>query len=169
MKKLTIVLGLSAVLLPVAASFAATGVDLYNGGFGQAADNTQGFGVAVCNGGTKTVAQSVPVSVAVGGQTATTLSASSIKPSGCEYSYLNYSDLAMQAGKTYSVTVTIDPGRTLISNTNNQATYAVTVPGTPVAVAPSENAAHETANVNFQSGDFFSMVFDWLKGFFGGQ
>lgn len=166
MKKILIVsAGVAAFALP-AVMFAA-GVNLYNGGFGQIAGNTQKFGVAVCNGGTQTVTQSVPITVAVGGQTATAVSAPPIKPKACAYSYLTYSALNMQAGKTYSVTVTIDPGRTLISNSNNQTVYGVTVPGAPAAanaVSPSQ-----TANVNVQSGNFFSVIANWFTSLFHGQ
>jgi hypothetical protein len=156
--------GLSALLLP-AASFAAT-VNLYNGGFGQIASNAQNFGVAICNGGTKAVTQSVPVTVATLGQTATVASAPSIAAGSCTYGYLAYAQLGMQPGNTYSVTVTIDPARTVISNKNNQAVYSITV---PKLAAANGSAANGTANVGTQSGNFFSIIGNWLSSLFGGK
>ena len=126
--------------LAVAGSAFAAGTILSNGGLGQVAGNTQSFGVAVCNGGTATVAQSVPISVTSNGQSASVPSNAPIAPGVCTYSYVNYNALNMSAGGTYSVNVTIDPSHTVISNTNNQANYSVTVPGGPVAVAPETNA-----------------------------
>ncbi len=165
MKKILIVsAGVAALALPLAVL--AAGVNLYNGGLGQVAGDMQNFGVAVCNGGAKAVTQAVPVTVAVGGQTATVTSASSIQPKACAYSYLTYGALSMRTGKTYSVTVTIDPVRTLISNSNNQTVYSITVPGAAAALNGGQN---QTANVNAQSGDFFSMIKNWFSNLFGGQ
>jgi imidazole glycerol phosphate synthase subunit HisF len=154
--------GLSAVVLPVVSL--AAGVNLYNGGFGQVAGNAQNFGVAVCNGGTSAVTQSVPVSITVGSQTVSVSSAASIAAGKCEYTYLPYGQLGMQAAGTYSVTVTIDPNRSLISNINNQSTYNVTVAGNTTAQAG--NSAPETANANAQSGNFFAMLFNWIASWF---
>jgi hypothetical protein len=149
-----------AIAIP-AASFAA-GVVLTNGGLGQVASNPSQFGVAVCNGGFATVSQSVPVSIAVNGQTATISSAASIAPGACQYSYVSYDQLGMQAGQTYSATATIDPQASLISNTDNQATYSVTVPGTlAVATQPAP-----TADVNAQSGNIFASFWHWLVNLF---
>ncbi len=159
-------LGASTIALMAATAFAA-GVNLYNGGFGQVSGNTQSFGVAVCNGGTKTVTQSVPISVNVNGASAQVYSASSIAAGKCEYSYLSYSQLGMQAGKSYEVTVTIDPTRTVIANTNNQTTYSITVPAAQTAQAT--NGANGTANVNTESGNIFSAIIHWFASLFGGQ
>lgn len=163
MKNVFIVfLGFSAVALPAAAFAAGAGTpNLYNGGFGQIAGNTQDFGVAVCNGGAATVTQAVPVSVAVGGQTANILSPAPLKPGACAYSYLTYSQLGMQAGASYSVTVTV--------NGASQAVYRITVPGGAAAGAATLNAANGTANANAQFGDFFTMMQNWFKGMFGTQ
>lgn len=163
MKKLVaFILSFATLVLP-AVSFAA-GINLYNGGFGQIAGDTQNFGVAVCNGGEKTVDQPALVSVAVAGQTAAVLSASPLPQGSCGYSYLNYSQLGMQAGGTYSVTATIDPGHTLISNSNNQAVYRITVPRNLTITIPASN---ETAIVNTQSGDFFTMLANWFTNIWG--
>jgi hypothetical protein len=65
----------------------------------------------------------------------------------------------MQAGNTYTVTVTIDP--------KHVATYSVVVPGvTPVAAVATANG---TADVNAQSGNFFTMIGNWLSSLFGGK
>lgn len=161
-------LGFSALAMP-AASFAA-GINLYNGGLGQIAGDMQTFGVAVCNGGPKAVSQSAPVSVAVGGQTAYIVSMFPIKAGVCAYSYLTYGQLGMASGGTYSVTVTIDPARTVITNANNQAVYKVAVPAVKVsAAAPAVAGKEETANANAQSGNFFNMLGGWLSDLFGGK
>jgi hypothetical protein len=160
MKKIFITL-LSVAALALPALSLAASVTLTNGGLGQIAGNTQNFGVAVCNGGSATVSQSVPVAVTVGSQTGSILSASSIKAGACAYSYLAYSTFGMQAGNTYSVAVTIDPQHTVITNTNNQTTYSVTVPGNAVAQAPGANA-NGTADVSAQSGNWLSAFWNWL-------
>jgi hypothetical protein len=162
-KTLISIIGLAALAIP-AASFAA-GVVLTNGGLGQVAANPSQFGVAACDGGTKTVNQSVPISITVNGQSATISSAASIAPGACEYSYIPYSQLGMQAGQTYSVAVTIDPQKTLISNSNNQATYSVTVPG-GLAAAANSAAGANTADVNAQSGNIFASFWHWLTNLF---
>jgi hypothetical protein len=155
--------GLSALVLPALSLVAS--INLQNGGLGQLANNVQNFGVAVCNGGASAVNQSVPVSVSASNQTASVLSASSIAKGACTYSYLSYAQLNMQPGSTYTVVVTIDPNRTVISNSNNQTSYTVTVPG---AIAQAPSSANGTANVGVQSGNFFSMLLNWLVGLFGG-
>lgn len=164
-----------------AASFAA-GVVLRNGGLGQAASNESQFGVAVCNGGTVAVTKSVPVSIAANGKSASVTSASAIAPGACEYSYVSYSQFAMRAGATYSVAVTIDPQKTLITNSDNQASYSVTVPGssslgsaaphpsvapTGLATVQPSPASANTANVNQQSGNIFAALWHWVLGLFG--
>lgn len=159
-------LGASTIALMTATALAA-GANLYNGGFGQVSGNTQNFGVAVCNGGTKAVTQSVPVSVTVNGSSAQVFSASSIEAQKCEYSYLSYGQLGMQAGKSYEVSVTIDPQRSFISNTNNQTSYGVTVPA--AQTAQTNAATNETANANAQSGNIFSAILNWIIHLFGGQ
>jgi hypothetical protein len=151
-----LIIGFAAVAIP-AASFAA-GIVLTNGGLGQVASNPSQFGVAVCNGGSATVNQSVPISISVNGQTTTISSAASIAPGACQYSYTSYAQFSMQSGKTYSANVTIDPQKTLITNNTNQASYSVTVPGS-TQPAP-------TADVNAQSGNFFADFWHWLVSLF---
>lgn len=157
-KSLIVFLGLSVFAFPATIVFAASRPVLTNGGLGQVAANPDSFGVAVCNGGTQTLTQSVPVSVTTNGQTASVSSAASIKAGGCEYSYLAYSQLGMQAGGTYSVTVTID--------SKDKATYDITIPSSPVAVAPVATPVQATANVSDQSGNFFSTIFNWFANLF---
>lgn len=150
MKKILIFL---AVLVP-AVSVAAS-ITLTNGGLGQVASNPSQFGVAVCNGGSVAITQSVPVTVSVNGQVANISSAPSIAVGACEYSYIPYSQLDMQVGQTYSAIVTIN------NNANGQATYSVTVPGAPSAAAAKPSAAN-TADVNAQSGNIFTSFWNWL-------
>lgn len=153
--------GSAAVIMP-AAAFAA-GATLTNGGLGQIASDPSHFGVAICNTGKTAMNQSVPVTVALNGKTVTVTSANTVKAGACAYSYLTYGELGMQAGQSYSLTVTIDPAHTMIANANNQATYAVTVPQVPGTAAAG---APQTANVNAQSGNFFTMIANWLAGIF---
>jgi len=159
--------GISMLLASASVSLAA-GAILRNGGLGQIAGNIQNFGVAACNGGTKAVSQSVPISVVSNGATVGILSASPIGAGACTYSYLSYSQFGMQAGKTYPVTVTIDPAHTLATNKDNQTIYSVTVPGVPAASAESADQAKATADANAQSGSFFSMMGNWLTGLLKG-
>lgn len=163
MKQSIVVLAaLSAIALPLV-SMAATS-DLTNGGLGQSAGNMQSFGVAVCNSGGKATTQSVQISVTANGETVTIPSAASIKPGACAYSYLDYSQLGMQTGGTYTVTATLD--------TSHVATYSVTVPGgnpKPVAVAGTNANVKGTANVNAQSGNFFTDIANWFSALFGGK
>ncbi len=122
----------------------ALGATLTNGGLGQPARDSQKFSVAVCNTDTQTLTQSVPVVVTVGGQTVQTSSASPIAPGACAHTYVLYSALGMQPGQAYQVTVVIDPGHTVIGNTNNQATYmGVTIP-TQVGVAGTPQIQQQT-------------------------
>lgn len=154
-KTLTTIVALSAILfLPTLSAFAA-GITLTNGGLGQAASNPSQFGVAVCNTGATALAQSVPVSVTVNGQSETVSSAASIAVGSCAYSYLPYSEFNMQPGTSYTAQVTIDPNATVISNTNNSASYSITVPGIP-----------GTADVSAQSGNFLAAFWNWFKGLF---
>ncbi len=156
MKKILIVTAVLAVVVPVA-SFAASLV-LTNGGLGQVASNPSQFGVAVCNGGSAAVNQSVPVSILVNGQTATIQSASSIAAGACEYSYVSYSQFGMQAGQTYSANVAINGG--------TPANYSVTVPGAQTSVGinvgTTNTGAANTADVNAQSGNIFTAFWNWL-------
>lgn len=151
----------SAVLLSTLSAFAASQPDLYNGGLGQPAAKPDSFGVAVCNRGANTLTSGVPVGLVVSGRTAQISSAASIAPGKCEYSYLAYSDLGMQAGQSYSVSVTVNSG--------DRLTYDVTVP-TAEVMAAAKNAQNQnsgTANANQQSGNIFSMIFNWFLGLFG--
>src|SRR5665213_526323 len=112
-KYYSVIVGVVMVsLMSVAGVTVAASVVLTNGGLGQVAGNTQSFGLAVCNNGKQAVMQPVPVLVSANGMATTISSASSIQPGVCQYSYANYSDLAMMAGQTYAVSVTIDPGHT---------------------------------------------------------
>jgi hypothetical protein len=158
------VLTLGTIFVP--AMSLAAGVSLHNGGLGQAAQNTQSFGVAVCNDGTQALNQTVPISVTANDKTVTVPSAASIKPGNCAYSYLTYAPFGMWAGTTYSVSVTIDPDHSVITGSNNQASYSVTVPKASVAAAPAQTPANGIANVSFQSGNFFTMLVSWLSGIF---
>ncbi|HEX4104114.1 MAG TPA: hypothetical protein VHZ04_01385 [Candidatus Paceibacterota bacterium] len=161
MKSLTVsALGLFAVALP-ALSLAAS-ITLTNGGLGQIAADTTNFGVAICNGSKTALSASVPVSVTANGVSETTNSAGSIAAGVCEYTYLPYSQFNMQAGGTYSVAVAIDPNHTVITNTNNQTSYSVTVP-TAQASAGAQGSAG-TADVSAQSGNVFIAVWDFLFG-----
>ena len=147
-------------------AFAAS-VVLTNGGLGQIAGNTQSFGLAVCNGGAVTIAQSVPILVSVNGTTATITSAASIAPGVCEYSYANYNQLGMVAGQTYSVNTTIDPNRTLISNSNNQATYSITVPAAQTAaVTTGGNTTTGSTNFLGSIGAIFTNFFAAIRNLF---
>ena len=153
MKNKTFILGLATVGLfgsLVFSAFAA-GVVLTNGGLGQVAGNTTSFGLAVCNGGTKAISQSVPVAVSANNQTVTISSAASIQPGACEYSYANYADLGMVAGQTYSVSVTI--------NSTSQANYSVTVPSAQTAEATP-------AATNPQPTDFLGSIGAVFMNFF---
>lgn len=164
MKKILLVSAISSVAVAYAGIAFAAGINLYNGGLGQVASNPSQFGVAICNGGKATVAQSVPVAVAVNGQTMTLSSPSSIAASACSYIYSNYSQFGMQAGKSYSVAVTIDPQHTAITNSNNQATYSVQVPSATVGAQTANGA--DTADVNSQSGNIFIGFWNWLRSLF---
>jgi CARDB len=154
-KTFATIVAFSAILfLPTLSAFAA-GITLTNGGLGQAASTPNQFGVAVCNTGATALSQSVPVSVTVNGQSQTISSASSIAVGACAYAYLPYSQFNMQPGTSYTAQVVIDPGATVISNTNNSASYSITVPGTPA-----------TADVSAQSGNIFIAFWNWFKGLF---
>lgn len=163
-KYTTVVLGGSAVALVVgagllAASAFAAGVTLTNGGLGQVATNHQQFGVAVCNGGKASVAQSVPVSISANGVTVSVASVAPIAAGQCAYTYVTYSGLNMAAGGTYSVSATIDPNHTVITNSNNQASYTVAVPAASVAAQTSGAG---------QSGNFLAVIGTAFSNFFSG-
>ncbi len=162
--KYSFIAAFTALALLTPALSLAAGVVLSNGGFGQAAGNPQNFGVAVCNHGTETVTQSVPVSVTVGDRSTSIMSGAPIKAGSCSYSYLPYAPLAMEAGHTYIVAVAVDPNHSIITNTDNQVSYDVTVPNSPSAAAGASSA--QSANVNAQSGNFFTMLLDWLSRLF---
>lgn len=151
----------SAVLLSTLSVFAAGQADLYNGGFGQPVAKPDSFGVAVCNRGANALTGAVPVDLAVNGHTAQILSAASIASGKCEYSYLAYGDLGMQAGQGYSVSVVVNHG--------DQSTYDVTVPGAEVMAAAksTQNQNSGTANASQQSGNIFSMMLRWFLNLFG--
>jgi hypothetical protein len=162
MKKASVFFGFSTIILGASASLAlAAGLTLTNGGLGQTAANPQQFGVAVCAGSGQALSASVPLTVTVGSQSATITSASSITAGACQYSYIPYSQLNMQSGQTYSVNVTIDPQHTLISNSNNTATYSVTVPS---QVAAGNN--NLTADASNQLSNPFMAVWNWFIGLF---
>lgn len=160
-------LALAAAVIP-AMSFAA-GMTLVNGGLGEVASQPSSFGVSICNQGATALTTPVPVLVTSNGESATVNSMAPIAPGACAYSYLAYGQLGMTAGNTYSVIVTIDPNDTVIANTTAQtASYSVTVPGTQTA--QTQNAGDMgTANVNAQSGNFFSAIWGWFVGLFSGR
>ncbi len=83
--KYSFIAAFTALALLTPALSLAAGVVLSNGGFGQAAGNPQNFGVAVCNHGTETVTQSVPVSVTVGDRSTSIMSGAPIKAGTCSY------------------------------------------------------------------------------------
>lgn len=161
------ILGISIATIAIAPALAATGVILHNGGLGQTAGDTKNFGVAVCNGGTKAVTQSVLVSVSANEATADIASASSIAAHKCEYTTVAYAAFNMQAGQSYQVSVTIDPKHTIISNTDNQASYNITVPAGQTA--QTNVAANGSANANAEAGNVFASIFQWLAHFFTGH
>jgi hypothetical protein len=156
MKKILTIAAVLAVAVPVA-SFAASLV-LTNGGLGQVASNPSQFGVAVCDGGSAAVSQSVPVTVTANGQTATLSSANSIAIGACQYSYVSYSQFNLQAGQTYPVAVSINGGA--------QANYSMTVPGGTTAAATQPAPTANTADVNAQSGNIFTAFWHWFVNLF---
>lgn len=162
-KKIVTTLGVISIALSVATAFAAVKPALTHGGLGQIAGDTQNFGVAVCNSGTKAVAQAASLSVNANGRTVTVNSAAPINAGACTYTYLSYAQFGMEQGRTYPVAVTID------GNTGGQATYSLAVPTTSQAAAVKAAAAQATADVNVQSGNFFSMIANWFSGLFGGR
>jgi hypothetical protein len=159
MKKASVFFGFSAIILGASASLAlAAGLALTNGGLGQTAANPQQFGVAVCAGSGQALSASVPMTISVGSQNANITSASSIAAGTCQYSYIPYSQLSMQAGQTYSVNVTIDPQHSVISNSNNTATYSVTVPSQTAAA----NNNNLTADASDQLSNPFLAIWNWF-------
>jgi hypothetical protein len=150
------------MFLIASSAFAAT-FTLTNGGLGQAAANTQQFGVAVCNKSTANLTQPVPVVVTTNGESATISSASTIQAGSCEYSYLPYSQLGMKSGVAYAVSVTIDPQDSVISNSDNATVYNVTVPG-QVAVAVNNTPAQSnlTADIASQFANPLVSLWNWL-------
>jgi hypothetical protein len=164
MKNTFVFIGVSAIMLFAwAASSFAAGLDLVNGGLGQVATNPQQFGIAVCDKGSQPVSASLPIAVDTNGQMETISSAASIAAGQCEYSYLDYSQLNMQPGQSYSVNVTIDPQHTEISNSDNSATYSVTVPG---KMSATQTGAGLTANASNQLSSPIAAFFNWFFGLF---
>jgi hypothetical protein len=162
MKKTTaIFFGFAAIILGASATLAfAAGLTLTNGGLGQTTANLQQFGVAVCAGSGQALTTSVPMTVTVGSQSANISSASSIAAGTCQYTYIPYSQFGMQSGQTYSVNVVIDPHQTAISNSNNSATYSVTV--------PNQSAANKnlTADASGQLSNPIAWLWNWFIGLF---
>ncbi len=158
MKKILISLASFSALFAVSAmpSFAATFI-LMNGGLGQAVSNPQQFGVAVCNNSGQTLSAAVPVAVTVGSESATVSAPAPITAGNCQYAYVSYSQLGMQAGTTYTVSVVIDPQHTVSSNAD-ATTYSATVP-TQVAVG---NNGSLTANAGAQLSNPLMAVWNWL-------
>jgi hypothetical protein len=153
MKKYNIIMvgiGFFAVF-GMALSASAAGVILTNGGFGQRSGETAHFGFAVCNGGTVAFSGNVPVTVSANNITQTITVASSIPVASCTYSYLPYATFNMVPGYTYSVSVTIDPQHSVITNTDNQITYApIIVPSTSngQVLGASTSATTETVQAH---------------------
>lgn len=167
-KHQAIVAGLSVVAFAMAGvAFAATGSILTNGGVGQVAGNSQSFGVAVCNGGTTATSLAVPVLVSANGASVTASSEPSIQPDACAYTYVDYSQFGMTAGQTYSVVATIDPGHTVIKNSDNAATYTVTMPSAQMAAAAGDNTvADQSTNFLATIGAAFVNFFASLRNLF---
>ena len=133
------------LLMAPSASFAAS-IDIINGGIGQVSSNPQQFGVAVCNEGDETLTSALPITVTVADQTVTTSSTAPIDAGQCLYTYLDYSQFNMQPSQTYSVDVVIDPQHTVVSNTNNEATYSVIAPS-QLAVAKNINLMADAVGI----------------------
>lgn len=162
-KNFVLLFGFLAMFVMSLNIVSAAGVSLTNGGLGQLAANTQQFGAAVCNTTTNAFTGSVPVSITVGSETIIVSTTPSISGGQCEYTYVNYSRFGMQGGQTYSVAVTIDPQHTVISNTNNEATYMITVPGVLAQSGNGNLTATVSRNV---SDNIFVIVWDWIVGLF---
>jgi hypothetical protein len=165
MNKQKITLGFSLVFLATAVTSFAAGITLTNGGLGQVANNPLSFGVAVCNGGTATVTQSVPIDISVNGAATTVSSPSPLAAGACGYSYVDYSQLNMAGGQNYEVTVTIDPGHTVMS-ANNQASYSITVPQVTASATGTTQVAVEHVGFLANIGSFFANFFATLKNLF---
>lgn len=140
MKNRLILAGAAAVIaVSVLPAFAASGVVLSNGGIGQRVSDPSNFGIAICNKGSKSLAQAVPLWITANGKSATINSAAPIAAGSCGYSYASYASLSLAAGNTYTVSVIIDPDKSVVgAGTNTQANYTITVPG--VAASPTANA-----------------------------
>ncbi len=156
---ITKILGVSVLLVLSAGSALAATITLTNGGLGQVASNPQQFGVAVCS--SQTLSQSVPVNITVVGKTATINSVPMIKSGACEYSYVDYAQFGMEAGKTYDVDVVIDPQHSISSNSNNETVYSVTVPGNTTTAVANSNA-NLTANISSQFSNPLVAFWQWL-------
>ena len=120
---MVIAVGLSTVLA-IAMSANAAGITLTNGGFGQRSGDVGSFGFAVCDSGSVLFSGGVPISVTANGVPDVVSFTSPLAASSCGYTYLPYASFNMVPGNTYSISVTIDPQHSLITNINNQATYA---------------------------------------------
>jgi hypothetical protein len=152
MKNVIVVVGLAvAAVMSIAPVFAASGIVLINSGLGQKSGNVTNFGVAVCNNGTGNLAQAVPIRITANGQTGTVSSPAPLQAGSCGYSYISYATFNMSRGQTYSVAVTIDPNRTVVSNTNTQAAYSITVPSGRVLGA-SIDSTSQAAMLNQLAG-----------------
>jgi hypothetical protein len=164
-KNASLFVGFFAILVVGASpSFAASiSLNLSNGGLGQSASNPRQFGVAVCNKSGTAITSSVPVSISVGGKSATISSAASIASGQCQYSYVDYAQFDMQPGQTYSVDVAINSQSGAISGASNEAVYSVTVPAQTTAVVNNNNL---TANASAQLSNPFSVVWNWITGLF---
>ena len=144
-------IGVSALILPLATTFAAG--TLTNGGLGQSAADTANFGVAVCNQGASAVTDVVPLTVTANGITAEAESLAPLNANSCGYTYLSYDQFNMQAGQTYDVSVAIQDGA--------PDSYSITAPGAASDAAQSD-AAQQTATVTTQSGNVFSNIWNWF-------
>jgi hypothetical protein len=142
----------------------AGGFDLTNGGLGQAALNTQQFGLAVCNKSPQALVAAVPIVVKVNNQSITVPSVSPIASGKCAYSYVDYSQFDMKAGQTYTANVTIDPQHTAASNIDNTVNYSIVVPA-----AAAANNANLTANADSQLSNPILEAWNWVMGLFGGK
>lgn len=147
MKKLTFSAVAVAVFALGASTVFAANMTLTSGGLGHQGGDVLTFGFAVCNGGATALTTSVPVTVSANGVVVNTESPAPIAPGACEYAYLPYASFNMTGGETYSVNVTVDPNKTVISNTNNQSSYTLAVPETGAVLgASSVNRINLLAN-----------------------
>jgi hypothetical protein len=72
----------------------------------------------------------------------------------------------MAAGQSYTVTVTIDPNHTIATNTDNQASYSIMVPGVAASTTVTAQATHQHSNFVATIGSLFANFFTAVKNLF---